>query len=54
MGSIAAAQAAVRAAASNAGVALGKRKLRLNFAPVKPDEVWPPEGFKQRERPPLG
>ena len=53
MGSIEAAEAAVKASQSSAGVKLGKRKLRLNFAPVKDGESWPSEGFEQRERPPV-
>ncbi|CAE7681614.1 STR6 [Symbiodinium sp. CCMP2592] len=32
---------------------IGKRKLRINFAPVPDGESWPPPGFEQVERPPV-
>lgn len=43
----------VRLARENQGIKIGKRKLRINFAPPTEDEVWPPSGFKQLERPPI-
>jgi len=38
-------------AAREGRLRIGKRKLRLNFAPLKPGEEWPAIGFVQRERP---
>lgn len=53
MGSVEAAEAAVRVAGAS-GLRMGKRKLRLNFAPVKEGEEWPSVGFERKERPPVG
>ncbi|EOD41954.1 hypothetical protein EMIHUDRAFT_194568 [Emiliania huxleyi CCMP1516] len=50
MGSVEAATTAV-GAAREGRLRIGKRKLRLNFAPLKPGEEWPAVGFVQRERP---
>jgi predicted sulfurtransferase len=43
----------VEAAKAEAGLKIGKRRLRVNFAPPNEDEAWPPEDFEQKERPPV-
>jgi predicted sulfurtransferase len=35
------------------GVLLGKKKLKVNAAPLRDDEVWPPVDHEHRERPPI-
>ena len=45
---------AVEAAASAGGLVLNGRKLRVAFAPPRDGEAWPPPGFAESERPPVG
>eukprot|EP00927_Polykrikos_kofoidii_P056354 TRINITY_DN50495_c0_g1_i1.p1 TRINITY_DN50495_c0_g1~~TRINITY_DN50495_c0_g1_i1.p1 ORF type:complete len:526 (+),score=87.35 TRINITY_DN50495_c0_g1_i1:61-1638(+) len=47
------AKRAVELAAEGSGIKLGKRRLRVNFAPPHDGEVWPPENHKHFERPPV-
>ena len=44
----------VEAAASAGGLVLNGRKLRVAFAPPRDGEAWPPPGFAESERPPVG
>jgi len=39
--------------ASTAGIKIGNKRLRVNFAPPREDERWPPKGHKHLERPPV-
>jgi hypothetical protein len=52
MASVAEASKAVQRAAKGE-VAVGKRKLRVGFAPLKANEVWPPAGYTELARPPV-
>ena len=49
----AAAAAAAAPAASGGVVAIDGKKLRVNLAPLKDGEAWPPPGHTERERPPV-
>jgi predicted sulfurtransferase len=40
-------------AAIDKGVTIGKKKLKVNVAPLRDDEVWPPKDHEHRERPPI-
>jgi len=53
MSTLEAATTAVDKAASEAGLVLGGRRLRVAFAPPREGEAWPPEGHTELERPPL-
>ena len=53
MASVEDAAEAVQAAASASGIALKGRKLRVAFSPPREGEAWPPEGYAERERPPV-
>jgi hypothetical protein len=52
MSSLAAAEAAV-ALARGAGIAIKGRKTKVNFAPLREAEAWPPADHEHRERPPV-
>jgi len=39
--------------AATEGIKMGSRRLRVNFAPPREDEEWPPRDYEHFERPPL-
>jgi len=44
---------AVEGAGSADGTRIGKRRLRVNFAPPKDGATWPPKGHVPHDRPPI-
>ena len=54
MSAVAHAAEAVEAAATKSGLVLRGRKLNVAFSPPREGEVWPPKGYTERERPPVG
>jgi len=53
MTSKAAAKRVVKEANEGTGLRMGKRRLRISFAPLLDGEEWPPSDFKEFERPPV-
>jgi len=43
----------VKLAKEGNGIKMGKRRLRVNFAPYGDSDAWPPAGHKHSERPPV-
>ncbi|CAE8646902.1 unnamed protein product [Polarella glacialis] len=43
----------VKEASEGTGIRIGKRKLRVSFAPPAEGDEWPPSDFNQLDRPPL-
>merc|ERR1712046_164826 len=53
MASLSEAKRIVEMAHADGGIKIGKRKLRINFAPPSETDVWPPLDHVPRERPPV-